>query len=197
MSTEPIKRGTIQFSGNEFCPEVEFDRIALRGRHTLLFVSVIADQMRVKQIRAILSAGLKCTIIAGGVRVNTPKGDHWNSFSPGRISADSDGYEVFTHKLGYNMTHAMFVTKSAGFLKIVTEESLWQELKGPRYTTPILREWMPYLEERLRADGRLEDAFGYNCECGILSATNSMLDEAVSEGLQQRMISIPDLAAAD
>lgn len=191
MSDEVKAWGTIQFSGNEFCPNVAFDRIAIRGRDKLLFVSVIADQMQIKQIRAIMTTGIKCTIVAGGVKVAPRNEDYWNTFVPGRISADSDGYHIYQHKLGYNMVHAMFVTKSKGFMKTATEESLWQELKGPAYTTPVLREWVPYLTERLQADGKLEDLNCYNCSCGLLSATSKDLDETISEGLRQRMIEIP------
>ena len=31
-------------------------------------------------------------------------------------------------------------------MKVVTAESLWQELKSDRFTTPLLREWMPYID---------------------------------------------------
>lgn len=192
MGIKGDKWGKIQITGNEICPEVAFDRIALEGRDRLLFVSLIADQMHVKQIRSILTCGLKCTIIASGVRVGVGDSEpSWNSFVPGRITADPDGYNLYSYKLGYNMVHAMFVTKRQGFMKTITEESLWRELNGPRYTTPVLREWVPYLGERMRGDGRLDDAKCYNCDCGMLYSSNKHLDETVSEGLQQRMIEIP------
>jgi len=98
---------------------------------------------------------------------------------------------VYSHKLGYGLAHAVFVTKSPGFMMIVTEESLWQELNTTRFTTPILREWIPFIDRKLREISRLENAHVYGCQCGILSATTSKLDEIVIEGLSKGKISIP------
>jgi hypothetical protein len=191
--SEEKKFGDIEFSGKDFLtPNIQFDRIAINGRGELLFVSIVSDQARVKQIRAILSPGVKCNIAAGGVRVRRASAEPWDNRSLGRIYPSAEGYQTYTQKLGYSMIHAMFITRSHGFLNVVTEESLWQELKGARFTTPLLREWMPFIDERLRADQRLEDADCFNCQCGILTATTKKLDEIVSEGLQQRLISIPE-----
>jgi len=184
--------GDIEFSGKDFLtPSIDFDRIAVTAQGKLLLLSVIADQMRIKQIRAILGSGVKCSITAGGIRVGKPGAQYWDTYSPGRLFPDNEGYATYTHKLGYGMVHAMFVTRDDGFLPIVTEESLWQKLKGTKFTTPLIREWVPYITERLRADERLEDADCYNCECGVLSATDKSLDEVITEGLQQYLLSIP------
>lgn len=193
METEEIALGDIEFSGKDMLIQnLRFDRIAVSGTGELLLLSVTGDQMRIKQIAAILRSGLKCDITAGGVKVGKPDAEEWRKHSPGRIRGGSDGYQVFTHKLGYGEVHALLITRSPGFLPIVSEESLWQELKGGRFTTPLLREWTPYIEGRLRADDRLEDANCYNCRCGILSSTVKHLDEVVTEGLQQHMILIPN-----
>jgi len=74
---------------------------------------------------------------------------------------------------------------------VVTEESLWQELNTTRFTTPILRKWMPYIETKLRECNRLEDAHVFSCRCGILSATTKKLDEIVIAGLRDGSITIP------
>ncbi len=97
--------------------------------------------------------------------------------------------------MGYGLAHALFLTRMPGFMKVVTPESLWQELKSVRFTTPLLKEWVPYIEERLRADELLEDAHVFNCHCGVLSALTTHLDEIVSEGIQQRQILIPGPAS--
>lgn len=193
---EQPKFGDVEFQGKDFStPAVKFDKLAISGRGELLLISLVADTQRVKQIRAILCGGAKATIQAGGIKVNQPGKEHWYAHSPGRLFPTEDGYQVFTHKLGYGMAHALFVTRMPGFMKVVSEESLWQELKSTRFTTPILREWMGHIEERLRDEERLEDAHVFNCRCGILSATTQKLDEIVSEGLQQLMILIPQAVA--
>ena len=125
------------------------------------------------------------------MKVNQPGREKWEARNPGRVIPTPEGYQVFTHKLGYGLAHALFLTRMPGFMKVVTEESLWQELNDVRFTTPILRAWMPYIEERLRADDLLEDAHVYRCQCGVLSATTKRLDEIVTRGLAEGHIVIP------
>ena len=188
------KYGYVEFSGRDIgVPPTPFDKLAISGRGELLLLSVFADTVRIKQIRAILVGGAKAIAQASGCRVNQPGGDHWSEHTPGRLSPTlDDGYQLHTHKLGYGMAHALFITRMPGFLKIVTEETLWQELKSTRYTTPMLREWMPYIERRLREDSLLEDAHVFGgLKCGILSATSEQLDRIVSEGLADYDLIIP------
>ena len=187
------KFGDIAFDGKDIgIPAVPFDKIAVSGRGELLLLSIFADQMRVKQIRAILCGGAKAVGHASGVKVGQPGDEEWRRHTVGRVNPTTDGYQVYTHKLGYGMAHALFITRMPGFMKVVSEESLWQELKDVRFTTPILRAWMPYIETTLRDDDRLEDAHTFGCHCGILSASTAHLDTVVSQGLQQRELIIPE-----
>lgn len=184
--------GDIEFSGKEIgIPAVPFDKLAMSGRGDLLLLSVFCDPMRVKQIRAILCGGAKAVGNASGVQVGPPGGAYYEFHTPGRLLPTADGYAVHTHKLGFGLVHALFITRMPGFLKVVSEESLWQELTGPRFTTPLLREWMPYIEKQLRNNQELEDAHTFGCHCGVLSATTKSLDEIVTRGLQRYEIEIP------
>jgi hypothetical protein len=186
---EEIKLGDVEFSGNNIAtPGVKFDKIAVDSRDQMLMVSLIAESQRIKQIRAILQGGAKALIQASGIKVTlNGKG---SPRTPGRIFPTPDGYVEHKHKLGFAQAHAMFFTKLPGYMKIVTPESLWQELTTDRFTTPILREWMPYIEKELRRRGLLEDAWTYRCQCGVLSATTSQIDEIVSEGIRWGAIHI-------
>lgn len=189
---KPRKFGDIDFTGKDIgIPPVPFDKLAISGRGELLLLSIFTDAMRVKAIRAILCGGAKAVANAAGVKVNQAGAEAWHAHTPGRLTPTADGYQVFTHKVGYGMVHAMFITRMPGFMKVVTEESLWQELNTTRFTTPILREWIPYIESTLRYEERLEDAHTFNCNCGILTATTQSLDKIVAEGLQQRELIIP------
>jgi len=197
MSDNDSERfGTIEFSWREGgTPPLKFNKIAHSGRSELMMVSVICETQYVKSIRAALvpdkKGSSRVSAVAGGVRTNIPGREDWYASIPGRLYCGSDGYHVYSHKLGYGLAHAVFVTKSPGFMMIVTEESLWQELNTTRFTTPILREWIPFIDRKLREISRLENAHVYGCQCGILSATTSKLDEIVIEGLSKGKISIP------
>lgn len=186
------KYGDIDFTGKDIgIPAVPFDKIATSGRGELLLLSIFTDQMRVKAIRSILCGGAKAVANASGVKLGRPGCMPYERHTPGRLMPTSDGYNVYTHKIGYGMAHALFVTRMQGFMKVITPESLWQELNTVRFTTPILREWIPYVEKTLRENERLENAHTFNCECGVLSVSTKALDEVVSEGLKRREIIIP------
>src|SRR3954454_14504010 len=91
----------------------------------------------------------------------------------------------------FGLAHALFITRMKGFMLVVSEESLWQELKENRFTTPLLREWMPYVEGQLRTQDLLEEALVFNVTCGVLSATTTHLDKIVTDGLKSGEIRIP------
>jgi hypothetical protein len=187
-----IAFGAIEFSGKDIqTPPVQFDRIAVGGRGELLLLSLIADTQRVKQIRAILCGAAKAVAQAGGVKVNQPGREPWEARQPGRVLPTPEGYQVYTHKLGYGLAHALFVNRMPGFMKVVTEESLWRELNDVRFTTPILGGWMQYIGAQLREADLLEDAHAYRCRCGVLSATTQQLDEVVARGLAEGHLRIP------
>ena len=190
--SEQKRYGGISFDGKDIgIPEVPFDKLAINGRGELLLLSICTDAIRVKAIRAILCGGAKAMANAGGVKVRRARDEEWYSHQPGRLTPTADGYTVFTHKLGFGMAQALFITRMPGFMKVVTEESLWQELNSSRFTTPILRDWIPYLEKTLREEDRLEEAHCFNCACGVLSATTSSLELVVSDGLKSGAIVIP------
>jgi len=197
MSDNDSERfGTIEFSWKDGgTPSLKFNKIAHSGRSELMMVSLICETQYVKSVRAALvpdkKGSSRVSVVAGGVRTNVPGREDWYASMPGRLYCGSDGYHVFTHKLGYGLAHALFITKAPGFMMSVTEESLWQELNSTRFTTPVLREWVPYIEKKLRECNRLEDAHVFGCRSGILSATTSKLDEIVIEGLSKGKISIP------
>jgi hypothetical protein len=189
--------GDIEFSGKDVAtPSFPFDRLAISGRGELLLVSLVAPAMNVKQIRAILSGGAKVICNAGGVKVNQPSREDWYAHAPGRLTSSADGYFCHVHRLDYCLCHALYVTKMPGFMRVVTEEALWQELNDTRFTTPLLREWVPYIQEELRLAELLEEAHVFNCTCGVLSAQTKHLDEIVSEGLRSGAIHIPSSSAA-
>lgn len=176
-------------------PACKFDKIAHSARSELLMVSLVAETQRIKAIRAALVPNPKnnsrVSIIAAGVKTGLPDAEEWYKSSPGRLNPSAEGYICHQHKLGYGLGHALFVTKAPGFMIVLSEEALWRELNNTRFTTPLLRGWMPYIERQLRAINRLEHAHVYGCRCGILTATTPCLDEIVVEGLRARDITIP------
>jgi hypothetical protein len=176
--------GDIEFQGEDiaYMPQ-KWDRIALTRARELLMISLVAPAQTVKGIRGILNTNSRCTISATGQKVKRESSSTANGEQPGRITRLGDTYRTETHKLPLGMAHAVFMTRSPGFLPSTAEEHVWQELMSHRYTTPLLRAWVPWIARTLKAQGLLLEAYCYNCNCGQLIATDQQLDQVVSDGL--------------
>lgn len=171
---------------------IKTDRLGLDQHDRLLFASVLADAGYIKGLRAILNSDKRVTISASEIRVKkASQNDNWSK-RPGTIVKLEGGYSTLIHRMGYGMTHALFLTRSPGFLVNLTDDHLWYAFMQPTYTTPMLRPWVPYLRRRLAEKGLLREAHAYRCECATLDATTADLDVIVTEGLRDREISIPD-----
>lgn len=183
--SEPKRFGKISFSGKDIAiVPIKFNRIAI-GQSKLYAVSLVSETQRIKAVRSMLNGGAKVSIEATDVQAKRPSDDDWNASSIGRLYATEEGYNCYTQKLDYGMAHALFITRMPGFMPVVSDESLWMELNDVRFTTPILREWLPYIEQQLRLRGLLEDAsvFG-EIKCGVLNANIEHLDDIVSSGIK-------------
>jgi hypothetical protein len=152
---------------------------------------VVAHTQIIKGIRGWLNSNKKGIATATGAKVKRASEEDCWLRDPGNLSKLTEGYTTETHKLQYGMSHALFVTRSPGFLTSISEEALWQELTSTRFTTPLLRSWMPWLTERLVDHELLVEAYGFQCRCGVLQTTTDDLDDLVSEGLREGPLVIP------
>ncbi len=205
-SNEPAVYGSMEVGkSGEVSNTVSYDKIAvLSGR--LFLASVIGDFNVIKAMRALLAGagGKQTRIVAGGGLVSRPKpegykGYYWgdsNPTSPGQLFACPGGYNCYVHKLDYGLAHAMFITREDGFMPVISQDSLWQQLNETRFTTPILREWLPVIETELRDKQLLSNALCFNCTCGVLNASTEDLDKVVTEGLKDGTLTIPRKAAS-
>ena len=187
MSTkEAVKFGEMSMSGKDIAlPAIKYDRIAIGNRGEMYLASVVCETHVVKAARAILCGGAKATIQAARGKVRRPSDAQFiEARNPGNLYPTPEGYAVYVQKLNYGLAHAMFVTRTPGFMPVVSEQSLWLELNDTRFTTPLLREWLPYIEAKLREQDLLEDAQVFNAACGLLTASTDALDAIVSDGIK-------------
>jgi hypothetical protein len=96
-------------------------------------------------------------------------------------------YNTATHRLGYDMVQVTVWAKDSGFLACISDEGLWQTLRR-ECTTPIKRDWIPWIRNRLEECRGLKKCYAANCKCGVLLAGTTKLDEIVSRGLEGREI---------
>lgn len=160
------------------------DRMAIGEDGHLYLVSFVGFASQAKSVAALLNSRNAAEFTTGSA--NGKAGDKGKSFL--RIPG---GYSWAVAKLGYGRVHAQFVSRAPGFLPCISDEAVWQELKTSRYTTPILRQWMPYLRACLIRDGQLVFLGGHQTQCGLLTVTTEQLDSIVAEGLQSGEIHIP------
>jgi hypothetical protein len=156
-----------------------------------VFISLVAFSQDVKAIRAALAAGLASPIWLKNVTLSKDG----NTKVPEAVVASPSGFRIDAHKLGFGSIHALFTCRQQGFLPNDSDDALWQELKQERFTTPLLRGWLPYVRKELELKNLLARCHTLDCTCCILTATSADLDSIVESGLKNGLISIQAEAA--
>ncbi len=178
---------------------IDADRVALSEDNVVLLASVLGDTGTIKGIRAVLNADVKAYLSVEGIetrQAGETSHDYWSNRSPSYAKKDETQYLTFFHRLPFGMAHAVFVSKRPGFLPVGTPTRIWKELMDNRFTTPMLRGWMPYIVEQLRAKDLLRDAWCYRCQSVLLTATTEDLDQIVTEGVASGALAIDQAATA-
>jgi hypothetical protein len=138
-----------------------------------MVLSAMGPQTSVKALAAILQGDTK-------VVMRTEDIPHWYD----HLGKHPDGYTIHRQRFDHNTWHVLAVAKQDGLLVRLSEQSLWAELRNPRFTTPILRSWMPWLMKSLLDSDHLRRLKCFGCESAILTAGNLDLDDAVMRGLK-------------
>jgi hypothetical protein len=174
---------------------LKYDRLAVGASGALMFISLIGPTAIVAGIRAYLNTNKKVTILASGADIKRASAPSHHRRNPGNVARVAEGYRTEFHKVDYGAAHAVFITKSPGFLLSTEEEAIWQELNTDRFTTPLLRGWMPWLMKALTRSKLLVEAECYRCKCGELTCTTSDLDALVGAGIKEGHLKFEEVAA--
>jgi hypothetical protein len=119
------------------------DAVALHNDEILL-LSVVGAESSVKALTAGLrSSGKDQQRISYSANVGPVNGIH--------LTRCADGYRIYRTRLGYGLWHVLCLAKRPGFMPVMTEASLWQLLQGDSFTTPLLKEWIPWLYCEMQA----------------------------------------------
>jgi hypothetical protein len=184
--TEPSLRGLFEWTdGKSIHIEARFNKVAL-DQNRLFFISLVAASQDVKALRAAFAARLDSPIQLKNVSLERDG----ESMIPGDVRPAFCGYRLDTHRLGFGSVHALFTCRQQGFLPNDTDDALWQELKQERFTTPLLRGWLPYVRKELELKGLLCRCHTLDCTCCVLTAASADLDSIVEFGLKNGLIRI-------
>jgi hypothetical protein len=88
-------------------------------------------------------------------------------------------------KLAPGVIHMVALAKIPGLMPNMSDDHLWAELSGPRYTTPLLRSWTAWLKEAMAQSGGIVVAEGYASTVGVLKTEPDALDELVASGVRE------------
>src|SRR5580692_10378383 len=189
--TVPRLQGLFEWTdGKSIHIQARFDKVALH-QDKLVFISLVAFSQDIKALRAALAAGLTSPMWLKHVTLSKDG----ESKVPESVSPSPGGYRIDAHRLGFGSIHALFTCRQQGFLPNDSDDALWQELKQERFTTPLLRGWLPYVREALELRSLLSRCYTLDCSCCILTAMSAELDSIVESGLKHSLISIQEEAA--
>jgi hypothetical protein len=158
------------------------DAVSLQEKEILL-LSVVGSETGVKA----LTAGLRSST-RDQKRIEYTV--HLGGMNEANLTKCPDGYRVYRTKLNYDLWHVLYLARREGFMPVVSDETLWQHLQGHRFTTPLLREWIPSLCEEMRKRGILAQLTQSGCEAGLLLADSDTLDQLVGKGLKKGQLAI-------
>ena len=158
------------------------DAIALHEKEILL-LSVVGSETAVKA----LTAGLRSS---GRDQKRIEYTVHLGTVNETNLTKCPDGYRVYRTKMEYGLWHILCLAKREGFLPVVSDESVWQLLQSHRFTTPLIREWVPWLCKEMTKKGIIAPLTQGGCQAGLMLADNDTLDGLVSEGLRKKHLVI-------
>jgi hypothetical protein len=153
-----------------------------RGRDShVLLLSAAGAETAVKALAAVLRSEARAEI---GFEV-----PGFYCHKPQRFPG---GYRMHQARLDGNTWHLLPLARADGMLPVLSEEALWRELRSERFTTPLLRSWMPWLMRRLRESGALVELRQVGCNAGLLRLDTEGLDQLVSEGIKTGTLQVED-----
>jgi hypothetical protein len=152
-------------------------------QNEILLLSVVGPETSVKA----LTAGLRSSAKDQG-RVEYSA--HVGSVHGSSLSRCSDGYRVYRTKLDYGLWHVLCLSNRGGFLPVLTDEALWQHLQSDQFTTPLLREWIPWLKRKMKEQEVLVELNQHGCQSGLVLVEDQTLDDLVSKGIKEGQLAI-------
>ena len=94
-------------------------------------------------------------------------------------------YKATVAKLASGVIHLVALAKIPGLMPNISDDHLWTELISPRYSTPLLRTWIPWLKRIMVQGGGIVVADGFTSHVGVLRTEPDELDALVTLGVKE------------
>jgi hypothetical protein len=144
----------------------------------LLMLSATGPDTAAKALRATL---YQCDVEA---EFALAFGDTTERLARARWDGKFVSYGAAVAKLAPGVIHLVALAKIPGLMPNLSDDHLWAELSGPRYSTPLLRPWIGWLKRAMIESGGIVLAEGHNASAGVLATKPEELDELVSSGVR-------------
>lgn len=154
-------------------------------KHTLLVASLIGEE---ENVRCAMAAFEPRAVRNFTAYFSSGPVQHDIAYGPRRAFRDSFPYTARCVKLGYKSWQCMLFSSRPGLLLSDDDETLWQELSGERFTTPLLRSWVPYIRGKLVEKSFLKKTTSFGCSPALLELASSQLDSIVSAGVKYKKL---------
>ena len=99
-------------------------------------------------------------------------------------------YGAAVAKLAPGVVHLVALARLPGLMPDMSDDHLWTELSGPRYTTPLLRSWIPWLKQAMTENNGIVVAEGMSSTVGVLNTEPDDLDTLVMQGVKEGHLSL-------
>lgn len=172
------KVGTLSMKGKDTDLTMHCNALAFNpsvSGYEIMVLSVASSSSTIKAVQAALHTRAKIVFYPSDIQGMQ---SYW------KLYRSSHEYRIYRHRMSYGMWHMLAVAKHDGLLTESSHESLWRALQRDSFTTPMLREWVPYVKEQLITRGLLMPLRMFNCNASILTANDEELDKIVSYGVR-------------
>lgn len=178
----------VYFIGDNIHYRITADRVACNKEDELFLLSGICPGTTVKGIRACLNSNRKVRLSALNMILRRPGESSYRK--PDTLNVRAGGYSCCARPLGFGQFHAAFISRTPGFMTNASDEAVWQEVNMPRFTTPVLKEWMPYVRRILEENKLLTSLYGFQCNTARMKAKTKDLDEIIVRGIRNGVLKI-------
>lgn len=147
----------------------------------LLTLSATGPDTAVKSVRATLyQPDVEAEIFLEGT-------DTTERMIRARINSDVKAvtYSAAAARLAPGVIHLVALARIPGLMPSMSDDHLWAELTSPRYTTPLLRAWIPWLKRTMVQGGGIIAAEGFASTVGVLRTEPDELDALVTLGVKE------------
>lgn len=182
-----IELGRISFSRKGVnrvhvtCNAFAYHSPRLRGYDALKVVSFAGPAASVKAALAMLRDGNACYVYLDAIPGHTRR-----SVVPKERGGKWASHVTSLGSTAMRLRHAVAWDASDSTLLLDdSEASLWRVLKSDRFTTPVLRGWVPWIAEQAQKAGFFRPLERWGCQAARLIFTTHWLDQTVQRGVRE------------